>query len=291
MPLMVRLPTQDAAVTLVAARRRAREENFPVALRLLPPAPQRQLQAVYAVARLIDDVGDDVDRSPAERIAAIEELRADIARLWTGDVPAHPVVRALAPTVAAAELPRAPFDALLDANLLDQTTYRYETREDLAAYCALSANPVGHLVLTIARQSTPRNIALSDDVCTALQLIEHCQDVVEDLRDRDRLYLPLTDLRRHGVAVSDLLTGAASPAMRALIASEVEWAEQLLASGGRLVAQLRGWGRVAVAGYVGGGLATVDAFKRAGYDVVTAVPQPRRHRLAAHSARLLVARR
>jgi phytoene/squalene synthetase len=140
-------------------------------------------------------------------------------------------------------------------------------------------------------------VALSDDVCTALQLLEHCQDVAEDRR-RGRMYLPLADLADHGVHESDLDADVTTPAVRAVVAFEVARAEALLGSGPQLVKTLRGAGRVAVAGYVAGGLATVDALRRADFEVLgldsakgrDVVPSPRRRDIARHALRLLAGR-
>jgi squalene synthase HpnC len=288
---MGRVLTDDRRAMAAVARRRQREENFPVALSLLPTRPRRHLRAVYAVARLIDDTGDDPARSPAERAAALDDLAADLDRIWTAGDPTHPLLRALAPTVAACGLPAAAFHALIDANRIDQTTTRYRTWDDLRGYCRLSADPIGHLVLAIAGRSTPYTRARSDDVCTALQLLEHCQDVVEDKSDRDRIYLPLEDLAAHGVGESDLAAATASDQLRDLIRFEVGRAAELLASGAPLVAALHGWARLAVAGYVAGGQATVDAFARAGYDVVRRAPRPRGVEVAPRVVALMVGRR
>jgi squalene synthase HpnC len=283
--------THDGTATLVAARRRERAENFPVALRLLPAAPRRHLHAVYAVARVIDDNGDDPRRTPGERAAALDALAADLDSLWAGRTPSDSAVRGLAPTVAECALEQAPFRALIDANRVDQTTRRYRRWEDLRDYCRLSADPVGHIVLAIAGQSTSRTRSLSDDVCTALQVLEHCQDVVEDKRDRDRVYLPLEDLTSYGVTEADLDAVVATPALRALVRHEVDRAAALLDAGGPLVAALRGWARLAVAGYVAGGRATVDAFRRVKHDVVSRKPSPRRLDVIRHLLVLLVTKR
>lgn len=277
--------------TLGAARRRERAENFPVALRLLPSGPRRHLHAVYAVARLVDDIGDDPGRSPEERSAALDSLAADLECLWTGGTPSDPVVRALAPTVVACGLDPAPFRALVEANRVDQTARRYRSWQDLRSYCRLSADPVGHIVLAIADQETARARLLSDDVCTALQVLEHCQDVVEDKHDRDRVYLPAEDMNSYGVTDADLDSTVATPALRALVRHEVDRAATLLDAGPALVAALHGWARFAVAGYVAGGRATVDAFRRQHYDVVVRKPSPRRVDVLCHLLRLLVRQR
>jgi squalene synthase HpnC len=284
--------TQGGTATLaVAARRRERAENFPVAMRLLPAAPRRHLHAVYAVARLIDDTGDDPTRPAEERAAALDALAGDLDAVWAGRPTSDPVVRALAPTVAECGLGQEPFRALVEANRVDPTTRRYPRWQALRDYCRLSADPVGHIVLAIAGQSTPRTRSLSDDVCTALQVLEHCQDVVEDKRDRDRIYLPLEDLVSYGVTDTDLDGAVATPAVRALVRHEVDRAAALLAAGRPLVAALRGWARFAVAGYVAGGRATVDAFRRAEYDVVSRKPAPRGLDVVRHMVVLLARRR
>ena len=283
--------TQGGTATLAAARRRERAENFPVALRVLPPTPRRHLHTVYAVARLIDDTGDDPRRRAGERAAALDVLAADLESLWIGRTPFDPVVRAMAPTVAECGLGPEPFRALVAANRVDQTTRRYGSWDDLREYCRLSADPVGHIVLAIAGRSTTRTRSLSDAICTALQILEHCQDVVEDKRDRDRIYLPLDDLRSYGVTEADLDSSVAAPSLRALVRHEVDRAATLLDAGSPLVAALRGWARFAVAGYVAGGRATVDAFRRQQYDVVSRKPSPRRRDVARHLLMLLLRQR
>jgi squalene synthase HpnC len=282
-----------AAVPATAARSRAATENFPVALRLLPARLRRDLLAVYDVARTVDDAGDDPARTVPERLARLDDLDADLSALAAGRPVRDPAVAALRPTLPARRLPVEPFRRLVEANRLDQSRRRWASWDDLRGYCALSADPVGRVVLGIFAAATPTTEALSDDVCTALQLLEHCQDVGEDLRLRDRVYLPGEDLRRFAVTEDDLASPARTtpPAVRALLAFEVGRAAGLLASGRRLVAELHGWARPAVAGYVAGGLATVDALHRSSYDVLAVDVRPRRRDVVRHLVRLLAARR
>lgn len=254
-------------------RQRAGEENFPVALRVLPGGLRGHLRAVYDVARVIDDLGDE---APGDRTAALLAFRADLATIWQGGTPHAAVLRALVPTVVACDLPLRPFDDLVEANLRDQTTTEYETFDDLLGYCALSANPVGRIVLLVFGVSTPARTELSDRVCTALQIIEHCQDVAEDHR-AGRCYLPREDLRRFGVRRADFGARRATPGVRALLRFEADRAEALLRDGAALVGELRGWARLAVAGYVAGGLAAVAALRRAGWSALPTHP-PRRRR-------------
>jgi len=265
-----------------------RHENFPVALALLPRSVKRDLRAIYRVVRTIDDIGDAPEVSPGDRLARLDELEADLDRLWRGDQPTLDVVRRLRRTVVERRLPAEPFLALVDANRLDQTTQRYPTFDDLQHYCALSAEPIGRLVLALAGAATPGNVALSNRVCTALQILEHCQDVAEDRRDRDRVYLPIEDMAAYGVTVDDLDDAHANAEVRRLVRFEVDRATALLAHGAPLVERMRGWSRLAVAGYVAGGRATVDAIRRADFDVLVSTPRPRRRDVVRHLVALLV---
>lgn len=258
-------------------------ENFPVALRLLPRSLRSDLIAIYDVARTIDDLGDE---AAGDRTALLRAFGDDLGRIWAGAQPEHPVLRALVPVVRRHDLDREPFDRLIKANVQDQTVTRYPTHEDLLGYCALSADPVGRLVLAVFGVRAPRAEELSDRVCTALQLVEHWQDVAEDYH-AGRIYLPQADLTEFGVPEADL---TASPALRRLVLFEVKRAGELLDAGTPLVGMLRGWAKLAVAGYVAGGRATLDAIRRAGGDVVSRPVHGRRVDLLRHLVGLLVRR-
>jgi squalene synthase HpnC len=253
-------------------RERERAENFPVALRLLPKAPRRHLTAVYDVARTIDDLGDE---SVEDRPAALRAFRTDLATIWEGGRPAAPVLRRLAPTVAECGLSQRHFVDLIGANLRDQVQSTYPTYAELLAYCDLSANPVGRIVLEIFGQSDPTNVALSDRICTALQIIEHCQDVAEDAR-AGRCYLPQEDLDRYGVDPGALKVVPTSLELRRVVAFELDRCADLVDAGLPLVGRLRGWARLAVAGYLAGGRAAMLAIRRMKYDVMSILPAPRR---------------
>jgi squalene synthase HpnC len=267
-------------------------ENFPVALRLLPLRYRARLMAVYNFARTVDDVGDE---APAEqRLQVLDELDDDLACLYAagpvgtpGGRLRFPAVRGLADVVAACGIPQQCFRDLIEANRQDQSVTRYETFERLLGYCALSANPVGRIVLYVFGSSTPERAALSDAICSGLQIIEHLQDVAEDFR-AGRVYLPAADMRSHGCAEHDLSGQIAPPQLRRLIAFELARAAALIDSGAPLVGQLRGAARVAVAGYVAGGRAAIAAIMLARYDVLAATPKPTKGRTARELAALLV---
>ena len=269
-----------------ALRRLERAENFPVALRVLPSALRRDLRAVYDVVRTIDQLGDDPAVEPARRQAALLDFATDLDRAWDGR-PEAPVLCRLVPAVRSRGLDREPFARLVEANLADQRVTRYPTYADLLDYCRLSAEPVGRIVLEVFGASTPRRVELSDRVCSALQLIEHWQDIAEDRR-AGRVYLPQEDLVRFGVAETDLDAERSGPRLAAIVRFETDRAADLLAAGAPLVAELGGWARLAIAGYLAGGLAAVDALRRDRADVLVATPRARRRDVARHLLRTLL---
>jgi len=262
----------------VRLREAERAENFPVASRLLPVAVRTHLRAVYDVVRTIDDLGDEAD---GDRTALLHRFADDLALVWTGE-PRSPVLRRLVPTVRACGLERDAFNRLIAANLQDQCVSRYDTWTELVGYCWLSAAPIGRLVLAVLGIDPDAALAWeSDRVCTALQLLEHWQDVVEDRR-RGRTYLPAEDLAAAGVDEADLDAPTASPALRRVLAEETARAVAVLDSGAPVVGRLGGWARVAVAGYVAGGRAAADSLRRRGYDVLATPPRTRRRDVARH---------
>ena len=264
---------------------KAADENFPVAPFFLPRAWRDDLMAVYGFARLVDDIGDG-DLAPGgadarhlglapeaaeDRLAFLDAFEADLHRVFDG-TPHHPLLRGLRPTALRCGLTPEPFLGLIAANRQDQLVGRYETYDDLLAYCALSANPVGRLVLAITGTDTPERIRRSDEICTALQIVEHLQDVAEDLGN-DRIYLPAEDLKRFHVAESDLARPTAGASVRALIAFEADRARALLHAGTPLVGSVHGRLRLLLAGFAAGGLAALDAITDAGFDVLTGPPK------------------
>jgi squalene synthase HpnC len=298
------LPTAEAVMA------RASGENFPVASRLLPARARSHLLAIYGFARLVDELGDaplpagDDGQPPGaelevrERLAALDWLERELDRALGGQAGAlaggarmpdgeaalspaveHPLLVRLAATVRECGLGREPFVRLIEANRMDQRVTRYETWEELRGYCSLSADPVGELVLGVLGLATPRRIALSDSICTALQLTEHCQDVAEDLH-RGRIYLPQEDLRRCGCEESELAGAHAGGPLRAVLAFEVARARRLFDVGRPLIAELRGRPKLAVAAFLAGGLAALQAIERARYDVLAGPPRASRARRA-----------
>ncbi len=250
-------------VDLEAVMAPAAHENFPVALRLLPRAVRGHLRAIYGYARLVDNLGDEY---PGDRAAALDWVEVQLDDLFAG-TPRHEAFVQLAPTTARFGLDREPFDQLLAANRLDQHKVRYEDFDELLEYCMLSANPVGHLVLAVFEAATPDRLVASDQVCSGLQVLEHLQDVAEDAAS-GRVYLPADDMERFGVTADDLHAPVAAAGLRGLVAYEASRARAMLESGRGLVASLKGSARLAIAGFVAGGLAGLDALEAAGFEVL-----------------------
>jgi squalene synthase HpnC len=278
-------PAPDPAGAMAA---KAAAENFPVALRMLPRRYRDHLMAVYAFARTVDDIGDEAP--PDQRLGLLADVHEDLKRLYAGppgSPPVHPAVGGLASVVMECAIPMRPFRDLIAANEQDQVVSRYQTFDDLLGYCQLSANPVGQIVLYVFGCYTPGRAEKSDAVCSALQVIEHLQDVAEDYQ-AGRVYLPQDDLRSHGCREQDLAGPVTSPQLRELIAAEGVRAARLLATGAPLVGQLRGAARLAVAGYLAGGRAALAALARARYDVLAVTPRPSKGRTAAAFASALV---
>jgi squalene synthase HpnC len=256
---------------------KARHENFPVASRFLPRGVRSELMAIYGFARLTDDIGDEAE---GDRLALLDWLDEELDLAASGNA-VHPVFRRLTPVIQSLNLDLEPFRSLVEANRVDQRVDRYKTFDDLVDYCMLSAAPVGRLVLAVFNASSPTRVAYSDNICVALQVVEHLQDVLEDAQ-RGRIYLPLEDMERFGCTEDELLESSASSALRELIAMESQRARDLLADGVPLISSLPFQPRLAIAGFVAGGTAALDSIERAHFDVLSVRCRPRKLGVAAH---------
>jgi len=262
---------------------KASNENFPVASRLLPRSVRAELMAIYGFARLTDDIGDEAE---GDRLALLDWLDDELDLAAKGEA-IHPVFQRLSPVIQNLHLDLGPLRALIEANRVDQRVKRYETFSDLVGYCMLSAAPVGQLVLEVFHVSSPERVAYSNNVCIALQLIEHLQDIGEDAL-QGRIYLPRDDMARFNCTEDELLQSSASPALRELIEMEVHRARGLLKDGAPLIASLPAQPRIAVAGFVAGGSAALDAIERAHFDVLSVHCSPRKRDVAWHAGRNLI---
>jgi len=248
---------------------RAHYENFHVVSFLLPRRLHQDFFNVYAFCRWADDLGDEIGDT-AESLRLLAWWRSGLERMYAGDA-SHPVFVALQQTVARHGLPMEPFEHLIRAFEQDQRVTRYQNWEEVLGYCRYSANPVGRLVLHLCGYTDAERRRLSDATCTALQLANFWQDVAVDLA-KDRVYLPLELLRRHGCALDDLMARRATPAFRAAMREAVDRARALFLEGLPLAGMLGRRLAVDIELFSRGGMRILDKIERQNYDVLARRP-------------------
>ena len=249
-------------------------ENFPVASFLLPRKLVPAVEAIYAFARSADDIADEGDAAPGERLAALERYEQALAAIGRGAPPAEPMFQRLAAVIHEYGLPLQPFCDLLSAFKQDVVVTRYPDFVQLLDYCRRSANPVGFLMLSLYGAADGANVRDSDAICSALQLINFLQDVAVD-RKKDRIYVPLEDLSRFGVAPAQLDQvpfDQRDARWRALMAHEVTRARALLLLGAPLALRLPGRIGWELRLVVQGGLRILESIERVDYDVFARRP-------------------
>ncbi|MCX5538920.1 squalene synthase HpnC [Paraburkholderia sp. CNPSo 3076] len=248
-------------------------DDFPVARVLLPKALRAPVGVIYHVARTLDDIADEGDWSPEQRHTRLADFREGLNAVAEGrPARVHPMLFAqLAEVVRECRLPLAPFYDLVAAFDQDIDTTRYADRFELLDFCRRSANPVGHLMLHLIHAATPENLADSDAICTALQLVSFLQDVSADWA-RGRIYLPLADLQRYGVTEPQIAAGVVDDAWRGLMSNEVARAKALMVSGAPLALRVPGRFGLELCSVVHGGLRMLEVIERNDYDVFRARP-------------------
>jgi squalene synthase HpnC len=244
-------------------------ENFHVVSFLLPKRLHQDFYNVYAYCRWADDLGDEIgDR--AESIRLLGWWRAELDAMYRGRA-THPVFVALDPTVRRYAIPPEPFQDLISAFVQDQSVTRYADWDGVFDYCRRSANPVGRLVLHLCGYADPQRQRLSDATCTALQLANFWQDVTVDAL-KDRVYLPLDLLRRHGCPVEDLFARRFSPAFREAMREAVGQARRLFLEGLPLVRMVHRRLALDLDLFSRGGMRVIEKIERQDYDVLSARP-------------------
>ena len=221
-------------------RRLARDhyENFPVASLLLPRRLRDPVAAIYTFAREADDLADEGELAPSERLARLDTHERMLESAVEGRPPAAPTFVALADVFTRHRLSVQPFRDLLTAFRMDVTRDRYADFEDVLGYCRYSANPVGRLMLELFEASDAENRALSDRICTALQLLNFLQDIESDYRVRGRVYLPQEEMEAYGVREEALAQARRGQDVRAVVAIQVERTRRLLDEGAPLIARV-----------------------------------------------------
>ncbi|MES2889666.1 MAG: squalene synthase HpnC [Pseudomonadota bacterium] len=248
-------------------------ENFPVASLLCPARLRPAIGAIYAFARTADDLADEGEATPQQRLDDLKAYRVDLLAAAQGQPPAGSRWRAvfdpLAATLSTFQLPLAPLTDLLSAFEQDVTKQHYRDSMELLDYCRRSANPVGRLLLHLYGVHDARALAQSDAICTALQLANFWQDLSVDV-SRQRLYVPLSECDRAGVDPQALAAGQDSPLVRHLVRQLVRWTRGMMLDGAALphtLAAHAGW-RVGMELrlVVQGGLRILDRIEANGYD-------------------------
>ena len=248
-------------------------ENFPVASALLPAPLREPVAAIYAFARSADDFADEGDLSPPQRSALLQAYRAELDAIERGQSTQHPIFQRLQPVIAAYKLPIELFRDLLDAFAQDISKDRYRDFAELKDYCRRSADPVGRLLLHLFGHATAANLSRSDAICSALQLINHWQDVAIDAAKgaQGRIYLPQDEMAQFGVSDSDIVRRAAgTPAsadFKALLRFQVARARELMLSGAPLGWDLPGRIGLEIRAIVAGGLRILEKIEAVDFDV------------------------
>jgi len=250
-------------------------ENFPVASVLLPARLREPVAAIYWFARNADDFADEGDLSPDERHALLAEYQAELDAIEREQTTRHPVFLRLRPVIAHYYLPLQLFRDLLDAFQQDVGKDRYRDFDDLKDYCRRSADPVGRLLLHLFGHATAENLSRSDAICSALQLINHWQDVGIDAAKgaQGRIYLPQDDMARFGVDDAAIRRRVTSADFRSLLRFQVDRARAMMLSGAPLGWDLPGRMGLEIRAIVAGGLRILDKIEAIDYDVFERRPK------------------
>ena len=241
-------------------------ENFPVASALLPAPLRHPVSVIYRFARTADDFADEGNLPPAERLALLDGYRAQLRRVEGGEPAASPLFQMLRDVIAAHCLPFQPFYDLLDAFSQDVTKLRYANFAEVRDYCRRSADPVGRLMLHLYGEIDDDNLACSDAICSALQLVNFWQDVESDFR-KNRVYLPQEDMARFGVTESQIAARDASGGWWNLMHFQIDRSRWLMLRGAPLAKRLPGRIGLEIRTVVQGGLRILEKLERTRGDV------------------------
>jgi squalene synthase HpnC len=247
-------------------------ENFPVASFLLPASLRSPVETIYAFARSADDLADEGNALPHERIAALNEYVFALDMIRDGRLPDAGLFHALAHVIAIHNLPLQPFYDLLSAFQQDINVKRYQNFSSLLDYCSRSANPVGLLMLHLYKLTEDGNVRDSNSICSALQLINFLQDIAVDLK-KARIYLPQEDLLMFGVSEEQLHGGVINGAWRTLMDYEIARARAMLLSGAPLATRLPGRIGWELRLVIQGGLRILERIEAVDYDIFRYRPQ------------------
>jgi squalene synthase HpnC len=241
-------------------------ENFPVASLLLPRPLREPIGVIYRFARSADDFADEGGDPPEVRLRKLQAYRDGLQRIRANRPPETPLFRDVGRVARDHGLPLQLFDDLLDAFSQDVVKKRYQDFAEVLDYSRRSANPIGRLLLHLLGKNTPENCACSDRICSALQIINFWQDVEIDFA-KDRIYLPLDEMRRFGVSEEQIAARRCDSPFQDLLRFQVERARRMMLEGAPLLRNLEGRFRLEIAITIQGGLRILEKLENAGYDM------------------------
>ena len=260
-------PDLEAAYRHCQGLARAHYENFPVASLLLPRSIRSPVAVIYAFARTADDLADEGDVPPSERLARLQVFGQELDVAVASNASLDPVLTATADIIRRHGLPAGLFHDLLAAFRMDVTKHRYADFAEVMGYCRYSANPVGRLILHLTGEASPENLHDSDAVCSALQLVNFLQDLSQDFWENDRIYLPENEMKRFGVTETHIRDRRTDQAMRTLFRYQVRRARDLMDKGAPLGSRLPGRLGLEIRAIVAGGLEITDKLAALDEDV------------------------
>ena len=257
----------DAAYEDCLSLARSHYENFPVASVLVTKELRRPIAAIYTFARRADDIADESDRSPNQKIAELIGMEIELKAVLEGDTPKHPLYLALHDSITRHQLEPQYFFDLIDAFKQDVSKTRYKNFKEVLDYCRRSANPVGRLLLQLNAEASDENCRDSDLICSALQLINFMQDIQQDISENDRVYFPQDEMRAAGVTDTDFKAGNTEPHVVKFVRFQTKRARKMLLQGAGLGKRLPGRFGLEIRTIIQGGLHISDALLNQGLDI------------------------
>jgi len=215
-------------------------ENFPVASRLLPKKLRRPISVIYAFARSADDFADEGNLSKKQRHEKLDDYSAKLNAIENTKTINDPIFIALADVIKHHALPLSLFHDLLSAFQMDVDKTRFANFDEVLNYCQYSANPVGRLLLHLNNAASPENLAQSDAICSALQLINFYQDLQQDYQEHGRIYLPQDEMQQFKISEDQLKQAHSDAAIQALMERQFQRTATMLQQGSPLGNRLRG---------------------------------------------------
>lgn len=261
-------PTLSEAYAYCQDLANSHYENFPVASRLLPKRMRQPVAVVYAFARTADDMADEGDLSPEQRLAELDEYGTKLDAIQRGEASTDPVFIALADVQKQFNLPAQLFHDLLTAFRLDVTKERYDNFQDVLDYCHYSADPVGRLLLHLHGSASEENLQMSDHICSALQLINFLQDIRQDYKENNRIYLSQDELSRFGISEEQIREGQTDDKMRELMALQISRSREMMLAGAPLGRRVGGRFGLELRLIIQGGLRVLERLEQYQHDLL-----------------------